>query len=1035
MDPRLNPGIGDDPEGQSERLFRHLFEHSPDPGWLIEGEVFIDCNYAAVKALGYREKQGLLPKHPSQLSPEYQPDGLSSKTKASDMIRLANEKGVHRFNWEHQKAGGESLPVEVTLARIKLGVKDLLYCTWRDMSDRRRAEEALRESEERFKAIFNQTFQFIGLLSPEGTLLDVNESALSFAGVSREDVLGRPFWKTPWWAHDPDVQTEVQDALELAAGGEFVRFETSHIDLTGARRAFDVSITPILNDAGEVVFLLPEERDITEIQKAREGVIESYTKYRALFVGAQDAIIMLSGETIVDCNPTAVFMLGLPRDELIGKSLLYFSTGPEMPPQSRPERLRHRIEAALEGNHQFFDAVLQKASGETINTEISMTSVEVLDVQYLQAIIRDVTRRHEMEVARRESEDMLRAILDTIPVRVFWKDRSSRFLGCNVNFARDARKDDEREIIGKTDDEMIWKEYAHRYRADDREVMDTGQPRLSYEEIQPHQDGTYSWIRTWKIPLRSPEGEIIGILGCYDDITEAKANKEALEESERKYRSLVELTNTGFAIFEPGSGLISDANDAFADMAGTPGRKQWTGRSFWDLLSAKDRARFQSAIQNSDRSGPIRGLELEFSRPEGPTLPIEIDAQVVSMPKGRQILALFRDISEKRERDQRLRQQQKLEAIGTLAGGIAHDFNNILSVIIGNTELVVDEGVEVGSQAYQDLQMVLQAADRAKALVAQILTFSRKSTPDRKPLQPQNAVREAVRMLRATLPTTIEIRTDIEGTIPAILGDPTEIHQLIVNLGTNAAHAMESSGGVMTIRLSSARLESGSHAEGAPDSAESVLLAVEDTGCGIPAHLIDRIFDPFFTTKEPGKGTGLGLSVVQGIIQSVGGQIAVQSTVGTGTHVLITIPAAPAQSKPADSQNAEIYPVGTETILFVDDESGLVNFGQKFLSRLGYQVIIATSGQKAFETLNLMRGTVQMVISDQTMPGITGLELAEMVRDLAPEIPIILCTGAPDESLARAAAEAGVVGLIPKPYDTRILARTVREQLDKVRKI
>jgi CheY-like chemotaxis protein len=318
--------------------------------------------------------------------------------------------------------------------------------------------------------------------------------------------------------------------------------------------------------------------------------------------------------------------------------------------------------------------------------------------------------------------------------------------------------------------------------------------------------------------------------------------------------------------------------------------------------------------------------------------------------------------------------------------------------------------------------------------VAQILTFSRKSTLDRKPLRPEGAVQEAVKMLRATLPTTIEIRKEIEGPIPAILGDPTEIHQLIVNLGTNAAHAMESSGGVMTIRLSSARLESHGEFEGAFESAESVRLEVEDTGCGIPAHLIDRIFDPFFTTKEPGKGTGLGLSVVQGIIQSVGGQIEVQSTVGEGTRVLIAIPAAPVQSNSADSQNDEIYPVGTETILFVDDEAGLVNFGQKFLSRLGYQVITATSGQKAFETLNVMRGTVQLVISDQTMPGITGLELAEMVRETAPELPIILCTGAPNESLARAAAEAGVVGLIPKPYDTRILARTVRAQLDRVRK-
>jgi len=1034
LDPRLSSGIDDDPEDQSERLFRHLFEHSPDPGWLIDGEVFIDCNRAAVNALGYDDRRSLLSRHPSQLSPAVQSDGMPSEAKASAMIRIANEKGVHRFTWEHLKANGEKLPVEVTLARIRLGAKDLLYCTWRDISDRKRAEEALRESEEKFRAIFNQTFQFIGLLSPSGVLLDVNDSALTFAGVSRSEVLGKPFWETPWWVHDPNVQADLKDAIRHATAGEFVRFESTHLDLSDSARSFDISITPIFNDAGNVVFLLPEGRDITDIQKAREEVIESYTKYRALFVGAQDAILMLSGDTIVDCNPTAVFMLGLPRDELTGKSLLHFSPGPDADVRNQPDRLHQRIEAASEGNHQFFETVLQKATGEIINTEISMTSVEVLNVQYLQAIIRDVTRRHRTEQARRESEDMLRAVLNTIPVRVFWKDRESRFLGCNVNFTRDAGLTGEKEIIGKSDTDLVWKEHAAQYQADDREVMKTGQPKLSYEELQPRGDGSFSWIRTWKIPLRASDGRIIGILGCYDDITESKANKEALEESERKYRSLVELTNTGFAIFDQASGLITDANNAFAEMAGAADRNQWTGRSFWSLLSSKDQARCRSAVENSDRSGPIRGLEMEFQHPEGDTLPIEMDAEVVTMPKGRQILGLFRDISEKRERDQRLRQQQKLEAIGTLAGGIAHDFNNILSVIIGNTELVVDEGVEPGSQAYQDLQMVLQAAERAKGLVTQILTFSRKGALDRRPLNPEAAVQEAVKLLRATLPTTIEIRQEFTGPIHAILGDPTEIHQLILNLGTNAAHAMEPSGGTMTIRLSSTCTKSAGLEEERPERSESVAIEVEDTGCGIPPHQIDRIFDPFFTTKDPGKGTGLGLSVVQGIVQSVGGQIEVQSEVGVGTRVCVTIPAAPTENELFDPQNYEAYPVGTETILFVDDEVGLVNFGQKFLSRLGYQVITATRGQEAIEILTRMGSTIQLVISDQTMPGMTGLELARQIRAAHPELPIILCTGAPNETLAQAAEEIGIAGVIPKPYDTRILARSAREQFDKVRR-
>jgi CheY-like chemotaxis protein len=245
---------------------------------------------------------------------------------------------------------------------------------------------------------------------------------------------------------------------------------------------------------------------------------------------------------------------------------------------------------------------------------------------------------------------------------------------------------------------------------------------------------------------------------------------------------------------------------------------------------------------------------------------------------------------------------------------------------------------------------------------------------------------------------------------------------------------MEPSGGIMTIRLSSTCPNSEAGEEDRPERSGSVAIEVEDTGCGIPPHQIDRVFDPFFTTKDPGKGTGLGLSVVQGIVQSVGGQIEIQSEVGKGTRVCVTIPTAPAENELFDPQDYEAYPVGTETILFVDDEVGLVNFGQKLLSRLGYQVITATRGQEAIEILTRMGSTIQLVISDQTMPGMTGLELARQIRAAHPELPIILCTGAPNETLAQAAAEIGIAAVIPKPYDTRILARSAREQFDKVRR-
>jgi signal transduction histidine kinase len=393
-------------------------------------------------------------------------------------------------------------------------------------------------------------------------------------------------------------------------------------------------------------------------------------------------------------------------------------------------------------------------------------------------------------------------------------------------------------------------------------------------------------------------------------------------------------------------------------------------------------------------------------------------------------VAVKRDVTREVRLKKQLRQAQKMEAIGTLAGGIAHDFNNILAAIIGYTELARMDLVE-NAPLMDNINKVLVASYRARDLVAQILAFSRQSEQELKPVSISSIVKEVLKLLRASLPATIDIRQRVLLEPATILADATQIHQVLMNICANAGHAMRSTGGVLDVYLGAPRGEfepplSLQHLAGE----DYLCLAIRDTGHGMPSEILDRIFDPYFTTKKKEEGTGLGLAVVHGIVTSHNGHLTVESKPGEGTTFKIYFPLVPVKVFDRKKSLGVKLPGGSERVFLIDDEIDIVQVNRQMLERLGYQVAAYVDSRTALADFDAAPEKVDLLITDLTMPGLTGDQVVRAVHARRPELPIIMCTGFSEMITQEKAQAVGVRKLMMKPLSVGALARTIREVLD-----
>jgi signal transduction histidine kinase len=394
------------------------------------------------------------------------------------------------------------------------------------------------------------------------------------------------------------------------------------------------------------------------------------------------------------------------------------------------------------------------------------------------------------------------------------------------------------------------------------------------------------------------------------------------------------------------------------------------------------------------------------------------------------VVGSMKDITEMREMEKKFYQTQRMESIGTLAGGIAHDFNNILGAILGYTDMALTN-IKIDDRQRHYLEQVYKAGERARDLVKQILTFSRPQEQQRKPMLIAPIIKEGIKLLRSSLPTTIKINQDIKDSSVMVLADPTQIHQVLMNLCTNAAHSMREKGGILNIQLVREKMELSGTLRPLNLAVDGYAkLIVSDTGQGIASAIIDRIFDPFFTTKEPGEGTGLGLSVVYGIVRNHGGAIDVTSEPGKGTTFAVHFPLIETEELQLD-QGPELITGGSERILFVDDEASLVELGSIMMTSLGYHVTCRTSSIEALEAFRTNQNSFDLVITDMTMPNMRGDNLARELLKIRPDIPIIICTGFSEMISEEKAKNLGIRRLIMKPLVMNDIAKAVRAVLDR----
>jgi PAS domain S-box-containing protein len=505
--------------------------------------------------------------------------------------------------------------------------------------------------------------------------------------------------------------------------------------------------------------------------------------------------------------------------------------------------------------------------------------------------------------------------------------------------------------------------------------------------------------------------------------------KQAEEERVRLSRAIEQAAEAVF--MSDTQSLITYVNPAFERTTGYS-RDEIIGKHTSILESENlDQEYYHQIRETLNRDNGWSG-RITIRKKDGSDFEADTTLSSVVDAKGAIInyVSILRDVTLELKLERELRQSQKMEAIGTLAGGIAHDFNNILTAIIGYTDMA-QRKLSPSDAIARDLERVQDASSRAKELVSRILTFSRQSDQKWKPLQLTAIIDEVMKLLRSTLPTTIEIQQEI-ATVPngdTVLADPTQIHQVLMNLGTNAAYAMRTDGGVLRVSLLNIDADAeltAFHPDIKPGP--YVRLVVSDTGHGMENSVRERIFDPYFTTKKAGEGTGMGLAVVQGIVKSHGGAISVYSEPGQGTAFHIFLPrfGGELEQQVVTNQLAE---EGTERILFVDDEPMLAELGQELLESLGYSITISLSSREALDLFRKDPHAFDLVITDMTMPGLTGKELAKELLDVRPNIPIILCTGFSELINEQLAKETGIKGYIMKPYARNSLNNTIRNVL------
>ncbi len=637
----------------------------------------------------------------------------------------------------------------------------------------------------------------------------------------------------------------------------------------------------------------------------------------------------------------------------------------------------------------------------------------------------ELHERRQVEEALRRAEHEKELILGSVSDMVTYLDEDLTVIWANRAAC---------EALALPSDQVVGKRCYRLFHQKELICRDCPTPRVhetglmqEREAVTP--DGRIVLERNY--PVRAPDGAIIGVVRSARDITERKYKEEQLV----RLSTAIEHAAETVTIVDT-AGIIQYVNPAFEFITGFS-RQESLGHHFKMLRSNEgdDEASFRHIAQSLSHGDTWKGLAA-IRKKNGSRFRVDLAISPVRSPAGAitHYVAVGRDVSREAKLEQQLVQAQKMEAIGTLAAGIAHDFNNILMPIMVNAGMVARSLSEDDPNRVR-LDRVIRASWRAKGLIRQILDFSRKSSGERKPLQVTPIVKETLKLLRASLPGNIEIRQELSLTSDIILSDPSQFQQVLMNLFTNAAHAMEANGGVLDVKLKNVTIDASvvdEHPGLSPG--EYLSLVVSDSGCGIDPDIIDRIFEPYFTTKKPGEGTGLGLAVTHGIVQRLDGALTVRSDPGKGSRFEVLIPRAEMSAQMEDDI-VDPLAKGKASILIVDDEEDILTTLSDLLGSLGYQVATRKSSIEALKTFRSQPDAFDLVVTDQIMPNMSGSELIEELLCIRSTLPIILCSGYGEVPMVAGGKQPGVFRHVTKPIDAREITEVIGEVLEECRPV
>jgi PAS domain S-box-containing protein len=1025
---------------RSEEKYRALFENAVMGIFQSTPEGrFLSVNPATATMCGYDTPEEMVAGITDIATRHY-----VDPTERDLFIRAIEEQGFVR-NFEHRTYRKDGsvfwVSVNARVVRDRRGKITHYEGTHEDIQWRKAAEEKQRQSEEKYRHIFENTLVGIFQSSPEGRYISVNPAFARIYGYdSPDDVIASVTEISSQIFVDPEDRRRCLRILNKT--GILERYEARTRRKDGSIIWTVINSHLVRDSEGRPLFIEGVIEDITERKLAEKALRASEERFFKVFQSnpIPMTIATIDEGRLIDVNERTIELSGYSREEMIGRTSIEIGLWAYPGERDQLIAILREMGSLRDGMAHF-----KTRAGSVKPALWSADRVRLGENEVILTTIHDISEQVEAQEQLRQSEEKYRLLAENVTDVIWTADLNLEFTYVSPSSERvfgwspsDWKSLGLKDVL--TPDSF---ERAMRALRQERERLllpDADGSLVTTVEMEMYRkDGSTRWFEVSARTLCDGGGKPISFIGVTRDIDARKKAEKALRESEEKYRQIIETCPIGIAICEL-DGRFLDANRSYLEMTGY-GLDELREKRYDEITPSEYHETERNVPHMLTRSRTFT-YDKEYLKEDGTRFPVSITAwHAMDAQGGKNRLGAFvMDISEqvraeaaRKELEGQLRQAQKMEAIGTLAGGIAHDFNNILFTIVGFTDLSLHDSSD--SETRWNLTQVLNACDRAKNLVNQILAFSRQEAPERRPVNVAPVAKDALKFLRSTIPSTVEMKQRITGDSLIVLSDPTTIHQVLINLGTNAAHAMRTTGGVMEVCLESVEIprDRGGNVPADLKPGPYIRMTVRDTGVGIDPAIMNRIFDPFFTTKPQGEGTGLGLSVVYGIVKSHGGSIAIESEVGHGSTFHVYLPRSPEQEREDDREKASASG-GSEHILFVDDEVVLVDMGERMLSALGYRVTAVANGPDALATFRENPDDFDLVITDMTMPGMTGAQLSREILKIKPGVPIILCTGFSEIISEREAKAMGIRRFLMKPVFLDTLAGEIRIAIDASRR-